>query len=285
MNSLFSFARSFVVPNGARGMATLKDLKLRISSTKNIQKITKSMKMIASTRLIKAQKGMQVARKYGNASNAFFKYADTQSPDGDKILYVAVSSDKGLCGGVHSSISRTIRADVFKNNKIELMSLGDKSKAQLSRLFSKNIVSSFSSLGSKPPTFSEASLIASTILSIKPYEKITLFYNAFKSAIAFETTRTDIYTLKNVSDSAKISVYEIEDDVLQNFQEFAAANKLYHAMMEGHAAEVAAKMSAMDNATRNAGDLIGKLTIVYNRTRQAAITTELVDIITGASAL
>jgi len=228
---------------------------------------------------------MDVARKYGNASNAFFKYADTQSPDGDKILYVAVSSDKGLCGGVHSSISRTIRADVYKNNKIDLMSLGDKSKAQLSRLFPKNIVASFSSLGSKAPTFDEACLISSTILGVKPYEKITLFYNQFRSAIAYETSRTQIFTLKNVADSSKISVYEIEDDVLQNFQEFTTANKLFHAMLEGHASEVAAKMSAMDNATKNAGELIGKLTTVYNRTRQAAITTELVDIITGASAL
>jgi len=244
------------------------------------------MKMIASTRLIKAQKSMEVARKYGNASSAFFKYADTQSPaSSEKVLYVAVSSDKGLCGGIHSSISRAIRADVYKNNKIELLSVGDKSKTQLSRLFSKNIVASFSSLGSRAPTFDEASLITSTILGIKPYDKITLFYNQFKSAIAYETSRTDIFTYKNVTDSSKISVYEIEDDVLQNFQEFSAANKLFYAMMEGHAAEVAAKMSAMDNATRNAGDLIGKLTIVYNRTRQAAITTELVDIITGASAL
>jgi len=284
MNALFSFAKSFA-PTGVRGMATLKDLKLRITSTKNIQKITKSMKMIASTKLVKAQKGMEVARKYGNASNAFFKYADTQSPaNTDKLLYVAVSSDKGLCGGVHSSISRAIRADVYKNNKIELISLGDKSKAQLSRLFPKNVVASFSSLGSKAPTFAEASLITSAILG-KPYEKITLFYNQFKSAIAFETTRTDIFTLQNVSDSSKIASYEIEDDVLQNFQEFTTANKLFHAMMEGHAAEVAAKMNAMDNATRNAGEVIGKLTIIYNRTRQAAITTELVDIITGASAL
>lgn len=267
-------------------MATLKDLKLRISSTKNIQKITKSMKMIASTRLIKAQRGMEVARRYGNASNAFFKYADTKSPDSsDKCLYVAVSSDKGLCGGVHSSVTRAIKADVLKNTKIDLMSLGDKSKAQLSRVYSKNIVTSFSSLGSRAPTFGEACLVSSAILKIKPYDKITLFYNQFRSAIAFETSRTDIFTLQNVTDSAKISAYEIEDDVLQNFQEFTTANKLYHAMMEGHAAEVAAKMSAMDNATRNAGDLIGKLTIVYNRTRQAAITTELVDIITGASAL
>lgn len=216
---------------------------------------------------------------------AFFKYAETQAPqDAKSILMVSVTSDKGLCGGVHSSISRTIRAEVYKNPSISLITLGDKSKAQLSRLFPKNMVQSFSSLGSKAPTFDEALLITAAVFS-KPYDRVSLYYNLFKSAIAYETTSTNLYSLQSVVDSAKISVYEIEDNVLQNFQEFQAANTIYQAMAEGHASEVAAKMSAMDNATRNAGDMISKLSIIYNRTRQAAITTELVDIITGASAL
>jgi len=185
---------------------------------------------------------------------------------------------------VHSSISRAIRAEVYKNPTISLITLGDKSRAQLSRLFPKNMRQSFNSLGAKAPTFDEALLITAAIFS-KPYDRVTLYYNQFKSAIAYETTPVNLYSLQSVVDSSKISVYEIEDNVLQNFQEFQAANTVYHAMAEGHASEVAAKMSAMDNATRNAGDMISKLSIIYNRTRQAAITTELVDIITGASAL
>ena len=216
---------------------------------------------------------------------AFFKYAETAAPaDAKTILAVSVTSDKGLCGGVHSSISRLIRHQITKNPDIKVITLGDKSKAQISRVFPNSIVQSFSSLGAKAPTFDEALLITSAIFS-RPFDKVTLHYNKFRSAIAYETSSTDLYSLQSVTDSAKISVYEIEDNVLQNFQEFQAANTVYAAMADGHASEVAAKMTAMDNATRNAGDMISRLSIVYNRTRQAAITTELVDIITGASAL
>lgn len=283
---MFSLARNAIsTPFGARGMATLKDLKLRISSTKNIQKITKSMKMIASTRLIKAQKNMEAARVYGVSSDSFFDHAETQSRETpEKPLRVAVTSDKGLCGGVHSAVSRTIRKEVYQNSNIQIICIGDKSKAQLSRLFPRNIVLSFSGLGSKIPSFDEACLIGSMILE-KSNDQISLVYNKFKSAIAYDTTVAPLHTFETLSESPKMDVYEIEDDVLKSFQEFSFANKVYHAMAEGYASEVAAKMTAMDNATRNAGDLIGKLTIVYNRTRQAVITTELVDIITGASAL
>lgn len=107
----------------------------------------------------------------------------------------------------------------------------------------------------------------------------------FQSAIAYEMTKANAYTLDNVLTSGNLDAFETEDDVIQNLQEFNFANQVYRAMSDGYASEISARMSAMDNATKNAGELIGKLTIVYNRTRQAAITTELVDIITGASAL
>lgn len=271
-----------------RNMATLKDLKLRINSTRNIQKITKSMKMIASTKLVRAQRDMEKARNFGKAAQGFYINAGTKPVENPtKTLYIAATSDKGLCGGVHSSISRNIR-DIVKNSpdaaNISLVAIGDKSKAQLSRLFPNNMVYSFSGLGSRMPSWLEASSIAGVILGQK-YDKVSLVSNIFKSVIAYETQHTPIYSVSDILASENIGAYELEDDVLENYQEFSFANIVFAAMAEGHAAEVAAKMTAMDNATRNAGDLIGKLTVIYNRSRQAAITTELVDIITGASAL
>lgn len=271
----------------ARGMATLKELKLRISSTKNIQKITKSMKMIASTKLVRAQKDMEKARVYGNASQAFYANAATKADAGqEKQLVVAVSSDKGLCGGIHGSISRKIRAMAQTNPNMDLISIGDKCKAQLTRTLAPKFIGSFSAVGSKPPTFLDALIIGDVILrSPTPYASTILIYNNFKSAIAFDTTAKPVFSLQQLLASEKIDAYEVEDDVMQSLQEFSLANALFSSMADGYAAEIAAKMSAMENATNNAGDLISKLTIVYNRSRQAAITTELVDIITGASAL
>jgi len=280
-------AQSPALVVSSRNMATLKELKLRISSTKNIQKITKSMKMIASTKLNRAQKDMERARVYGKASKAFFESASTHPTAGEgKTLVIAVSSDKGLCGGIHSSISRKIRAMLPENPNIEFLVIGDKSKAQLSRASSSRMTGSISAVGSSPPTFLDALLIGNVILrSPTQYSSYLAVYNEFKSVIAFETTTMPLYTLPQIQASEKISAYEVEDDVLQSLQEFNVANAIFSAMADGYASETAAKMTAMENATKNAGELIGKLTIIYNRSRQAAITTELVDIITGASAL
>jgi len=272
----------------ARTMATLKELKLRISSTKNIQKITKSMKMIASTKLVRAQRDMEKARVYGSASAALYTNAhtNTEAATGEKQLIIATSSDKGLCGGIHSSVTRKIRAMAKVNPNMDIIVIGDKAKAQLTRTLSSKIVGSFAAVGSKPPIFLDALMIGNVILrSPTPYASTTIIFNKFKSAIQFDTIEKPVHSMPQLMSSEKIDAYEVEDDVLQSLQEFNLVNSIFATMADGYAAEIAAKMSAMENATNNAGDLIGKLTIVYNRSRQAAITTELVDIITGASAL
>jgi len=266
-------------------------VKLRISSTKNIQKITKSMKMIASTKLVRAQREMQRARVYGSGTTNVLTNMGVKAPEAQsgKGLMIAVSSDKGLCGGIHSNISRGIRPIAQANQELELVSIGDKCKAQLARQFSNRLVGSFSGLGAKPATFTEASLIANVLLKDlgagEKYDFVQLAYNQFQSAIAYNLRFATVPTAKTLLGAEKIDAYEAEDDVLQNLQEFTVANSIFAAMSDGYAAEIAAKMTAMDNATRNAGDLINRLSIVYNRTRQAVITVELIEIISGAAAV
>jgi F-type H+-transporting ATPase subunit gamma len=257
-------------------------VKLRISSTKNIQKITKSMKMIASTKLVRAQREMQRARVYGKAATAVPDYIGFKPAETGKTLVVAVSSDKGLCGGIHSTLTRGIRPLANANPNVDLMSIGDKCKAQLARQYASRLVGSFSTLGSKPATYTDAALVGSVLLqaaSGDKYDAIRLAYNHFQSVISYKLTLVDLPTLKSLQASDKMDAYEVEDDVLQSLQEFTVANVLFAAMSDGYAAEIAAKMSAMDNATSNARDLISKLTIIFNRSRQAAITNELVEIL------
>ena len=235
------------------------------------------MKMIASTKLVRAQREMAKARVYGAAAGSFTETIGYKAPkDGGKTLIVAVSSDKGLCGGIHSTVSRGIRPLANANPAVDIMSIGDKCKAQLARLYAARFAGSFSAMGSKPVTFTDASLMANVILEIgEKYDAVRLAHNRFQSVIAYQVTFVDLPSVKAIQAADKIDVYEAEDDVLQNLQEFNVANALFAAMADGYAAEIAAKMTAMDNATSNAGELIGKLSIVYNRTRQAVITSEL----------
>ncbi|KAI8987656.1 ATP synthase F1, gamma subunit [Mycotypha africana] len=274
----------------ARNMATLKEIQQRLKSVQNIEKITKSMKMIASTKVSKAQRGMESARTFGESSNALFQNAETKAATDGKILYIASSSDRGLCGGIHSSISKATRRIVSENPASEtapLVILGDKPKAQLSRVLRNNIVYSFNQIGKGLPTFEEACSVVDTIRANGDvdFDSVNIIYNKFNSVVSYEADVIPVYSEETFKASPNFSVYEIEDDVLANLQEFTFANGVYWAMVEGHAAEMCAKRAAMENATKNAGEMIQKLTMTFNRGRQAVITNELIDIITGASAL
>ncbi|KAJ2372738.1 atp3 gamma subunit of the F1 sector of mitochondrial F1F0 ATP synthase, partial [Coemansia sp. RSA 2603] len=168
-----------------------------------------------------------------------------------------------------------------------LVVVGDKAKVQLQRLFPQNIKYSFNQIGSTIPTFDESSAISSIILSDKSieYDNTKLVYNKFVSAIAFETSEIENYPINQVIEAPNFKAYEYQEEVLENLNEFLFANSLHWALVEGHAAEMAAKRTAMENATKNAGDMIQRLTLQYNRGRQTVITNELIEIITGASAL
>lgn len=270
----------------ARNMATLKEISIRLKSIQNIAKITKSMKMIASTKVTKAQRFMEQARIYGGAATAILNHVELGESKAEKPLVVTVSSDRGLCGGIHSAVSKATKKILNKQSQGQVAILGMKAKSQIQREHRQKIAVSFDGVTKNLPSWFEASLIADLILSQKtPTDSTQIVYNKFRSVIAFDTTVASVPSLETLKDAPKLKAYEVEDDVLENYQEFLFANTLYWAIAEGYASEMCAKRTAMENATKNAGEMIQKLTLTYNRSRQATITNELIDIITGASAM
>ncbi|CAD6934557.1 unnamed protein product [Tilletia controversa] len=287
-------ARSFSA--SAAQQATLRELEQRVKSVRNIEKITKSMKMIATTKLNKATTAMQAAKVYGKANGEIFTNSEALAPSGGRELFIVVSSDKGLCGGIHSSVSKRTRAELAKISPTAadpdspegpaIVVLGEKSKAQLQRSLKKNLALSFSQVGRDVPTFADAAAIADMIFkSNLKFDKVNIVYNKFLSALSFESDILEAFSEKALRDAPKFDLYEQEEDVTKDLAEFSLANAIFAALVEGHASEINSKRNAMDNASKNAGDMIAALQMQYNRGRQASITNDLVDIITGASAL
>jgi len=277
-------------PPSARNMATLREIEMRLKSVKNIEKITKSMKMIASTKLAKAQRAMQNGKQYGVANAEVFQNA-TPEEEPKRKLFIVISSDKGLCGGIHSSVTKATRRAIAAGehgaqSDSPIMVIGDKSKAQLTRTLSQNLTLTFNQIGREIPTFADAAGVADLIMkSGVKYDAIAIVHNKFVSAISYEPTVMDVLNEETLKESPGFKAYEMEDDVTRDLAEFSLANALFAALTEGHACEQSARRNAMDNASKNASDMISSLQMKYNRGRQAAITNELVDIITGASAL
>ncbi|OSX58420.1 hypothetical protein POSPLADRAFT_1041442 [Postia placenta MAD-698-R-SB12] len=277
-------------PAGARNMATLREIELRLKSVRNIEKITKSMKMIASTKLNKAQRAMQAGKQYGIANAEVFENSPAEQSSKRK-LFIVISSDKGLCGGIHSSVTKATRRifaekDSGLDHDSPIMVIGDKPKAQLARALPKNLTLTFNQIGRDIPTFADAAGVADLIIkSGVKYDSIAIVYNKFVTAISYESAVMEVETEESLKNSPGFKAYEMEDDVTKDLAEFSLANAIYATLVEGHACEQSARRNAMDNASKNALDMIGKLQMQYNRGRQASITNELVDIITGASAL
>ncbi|KZW00963.1 putative ATP synthase gamma chain mitochondrial precursor [Exidia glandulosa HHB12029] len=256
------------------------------------------MKMIASTKLTQAQRAMQTAKDYGIANNEVVSHATPDGDAGKRRLFVVVSSDRGLCGGIHSSVSKATRralgaAKPIPEEKVPaadpdspVMVIGDKSKMQLSRAVAKNLSLTFNQIGKDVPSFADACAVADLITtSGVEYDSVVIVYNKFMSAISYEPAFVEVLPAKALAESPGFKSYEMEEDVTKDLAEFQLANAIFAALVEGHAAEQSSRRNAMDNASKNAGDMIGSLQMKYNRGRQAAITNELVDIITGASAL
>ncbi|KAF7762101.1 hypothetical protein Agabi119p4_8694 [Agaricus bisporus var. burnettii] len=284
-------------PAQARNMATLREIELRLKSVRNIEKITKSMKMIASTKLAKAQRAMNAGKQYGIANAEVFANTPSDKPTPTK-LFIVVSSDKGLCGGIHSSVTKATRkalsghpesplpqgTEVSPDSSISI--IGDKSKSQLVRQQASRYHITFNQIGRDIPTFADAAGVADLIIkSGVQFDSVVLVYNKFVSAISYEAAIMEVKGEEALKESASFSAYENEDDATKDLVEFSLANAIYAALVEGHACEQSARRNAMDNASKNASDMISTLTMQYNRGRQASITNELVDIITGASAL
>jgi len=273
-----------------RGMATLKDIRMRLKSVKNIQKITKSMKMVSAAKYTKAERELKPARPYGLGSRAFYEKAEVTPVEGKpKKIVIAMTSDRGLCGAVHSNVVKTIRG-VMANADLEntkLVCIGDKSRGMLGRQFPKNILMHFADFGKMPPTFNDANFVATHILASGfEFDSGVLYFNRFKSVVSYQTTDLPVFSLEAVTSAPKITVYDsLDNDVLQSFLEYSLASLVYYAMKENATSEQSSRMTAMDNASKNAGEMIDKLSMLFNRTRQAVITRELIEIISGASAL
>ena len=293
----------------AANFATLREIEDRLKSIRNIEKITNTMKIVASTKLTRAQRAMTASRAYGETSNAVFENAETKPLEGEdkKTLIVVASSDKGLCGGIHSGLSKQVRRMLVQTPNAHIAVIGEKAKAQLTRSSSKAIQLSFSGIGKDVPTFADAQAIADQIVLLPTdYASIQIVYNKFINAQSYEATPIEAFSEEAITASANFSAYEVDEQVLGNLREYALANSLYWALAEGHACEQSARRNAMDvsililspyklrkfqktdnilqNASKNAGDMINRYQILFNRTRQAVITGELVEIITGAAA-
>lgn len=274
-----------------RGMATLKEIRMRLKSVTNIQKITKSMKMVSAAKYAKAEKDLRPARSYGAGAKAFYEKAEIKQDEGKpKQLIVALTSDRGLCGGVHSSICKQIKHDLEEKedtSETRLVLIGDKAKAQLQKLWGKNVLMSYNNIGKKPPSFTDAAFLSQSLLDL-PYEYDvgTLYYNTFRSVISYRVTKLPLARQEMVQEAEKLMLYDsIDSEVLQSYLEFQFTSLIFFSLKEAACSEQSARMTAMDAASKNAGEMIDKLTLTFNRTRQAVITRELIEIISGAAAL
>jgi len=300
-------------------MANLKELKNRITSVKSTQKITSAMKMVAASRLKRAQDAAEVARPYAVKMTEIMTSVlkrigslDVSSKlligtGSDSVhLIVAVTSDRGLCGGFNSSISREarklIRSLEADGKEVKILCIGRKGRDQLKMEFEKNIIDCYEGIGKAGVDFGEAQMIASKVIGMfdeGSFDECTLVYNRFVSVISQEVTSTKIVPvqLPEISSEAKIddtgvnsysTGYEYEPTEEEILDELLPQNicvRIFSALLESSASEHGARMSAMDNATRNAGEMIDDLSMIYNRSRQAKITSELIEIISGAEAL
>lgn len=271
-------------------------VKMRIRAIGNIRKITKAMKMVAASKMRNAQVAVENSR--GIVDPFYRLFGDYPGVSVNKDLTLAITSDKGLCGGLNSSITKYTKTLLKMNageNEQVVMAVGDKGRAQLTRAAENLFTMSFVDTYKARVTFAQASLISEELLKHNP-DAVRVVFNKFHSAISFKPTVSTVLTPesieKAVSDASgnKLDVYEIEasherSDVLQDLSEFQLAATVYNAMLENNCSESASRMSAMENSTKSAGEMLGKLTLAYNRKRQATITTELIEIISGASAL
>ena len=291
-------------------MPSLKDLKTRINSVKSTQKITSAMKMVAAAKLRRAQESAEKGRPYADRMqqivNSLASKADPISApqllvgngkDSTHLL-VVVSADRGLCGGFNGAITRQTRTEVARlrgeGKTVKLLMVGRKSADALRRELGDSYIDSLEGIQGTAVEYADAASIGETVrngFEAGEFDVCTVIFNKFKSAISQEVTLKRLIPAEvgedTQDDDAGVS-YEYEPDEEELLAAVLPRNistQVYSALLESSAAELAARMTAMDNATRNAGDLIERLTLVYNRTRQATITKELIEIISGAEAV
>jgi F-type H+-transporting ATPase subunit gamma len=292
-------------------MPSLDDLKKRIKSVKSTQKITKAMKMVAAAKLRKAQENAERGRPYSQKMqniilNLTKSINDPQNApklligtgDDKKYLCVVLTADRGLCGGFNSNICKLAKINFKKilgeGKTLKIISVGSKGLDQIKREYGKYVIKKFSFKEKKQISFNEAKIVGDEIISLfnqNEFDKCILFYNNFKNVITQIPQAQQIIPAENKSSDKtdeKTLSYEFEpdeDEILEDLLPKNISTQIFKALLENAASEQGSRMTAMDNATRNAGDLVDKLTINYNRSRQASITKELIEIISGAESL
>ena len=294
-------------------MPSLKDLKTRINSVKSTQKITSAMKMVAAAKLRRAQEAAEQGRPYVDRMRQVMASlaAKSDGVNGPALLVgngksathllVVMSADRGLCGGFNGSITRQTRSEVSRlqseGKTVKLLMVGRKSADALRRELGELYLDRLEGIQGTSVSFADADSIGKTIrdgFEAGEFDVCTVIYNKFVSAITQEVTLTQLIPAEVESgeaasaDDASTANYDYEpeeDELLASLLPRNISTQLFNALLESSASELAARMTAMDNATRNAGDLIDRLTLVYNRSRQATITKELIEIISGAEAV
>ena len=292
-------------------MPSLDDLKKRIKSVKSTQKITKAMKMVAAAKLRKAQENAEQGRPYSQKMqniilNLTKSISDIENAPkllvgtgNDKTyLCVVLTADRGLCGGFNSNICKLAKIsfkEILNDGKnLKIITVGSKGYDQIKREYGKYIIKKFSFKDKKQITFKEAEIIGKEIINLfnqNEFDKCKLFYNNFKNVITQIPQAQQIIPAEKKSSDLKnenAMFYEFEpdeDEILEDLLPKNISTQVFKAFLENAASEQGSRMTAMDNATRNAGDLVDKLTINYNRSRQASITKELIEIISGAESL
>ena len=292
-------------------MPSLDDLKKRIKSVKSTQKITKAMKMVAAAKLRKAQESAEKGRPYSQKMqniilNLTNSINDPQNAPkllvgngNDKTyLCLVLTADRGLCGGFNSNICKLAKINFKKilneGKELKIITVGSKGLDQIKREYGKYVIKKFSFKDTKQITFTEAEIIGSEIINLfnnNEFDKCILFYNNFKNVITQIPQAQQIIPAEkkqSAEDNKGVLAYEFEpdeDEILEDLLPKNISTQVFKAFLENAASEQGSRMTAMDNATRNAGDLVDKLTINYNRSRQASITKELIEIISGAESL
>jgi len=299
-----------MAPKYARTMASEKQLRMKIASTTNIAKITSSMKMVAAAKMRGDEARLLAGRAFGSIFSRVFNPPADFEPNEDRVapevpqktLLLVNSSDRGLCGGINSGVAKAARlraSDLASEGKDVAITLtGDKARGQLARSHSEFFEHAFDEHNKQPVTFATVMAMTSDIAETDAHN-VEIIHNHYISAIAYEpetknVVNTNAYRLD--TDGATpdlcpehLESYEFEPEdkaeALESLFQFGLAGQLHFAMIDGNAAEQSSRMAAMDNASNNANDMITRFTLQYNRARQARITTELTEIVSGAEAL
>ena len=291
-------------------MPSLDDLRKRISSVKSTQKITKAMKMVAAAKLRRAQEMAEKGRPYSDKMDVVIQNlskAISDPSNAPKLLVgtgedkthlcVVMTADRGLCGGFNTNICKLAKNyfnEIIKASKnLKIITVGTKGLDQLKRDYGKYIIKKINFKDKKKLSFQDAEVIGKEIVKLfknKEFDKCVIFFNKFKNVISQIPQKQQVIPAKkdDVAKKDEASSYEFEpeeDEILDDLLPKNISTQIYKAFLENSASEQGSRMTAMDNATRNAGDLVDRLTINYNRSRQAAITKELIEIISGAESL